>query len=157
VTLPLLARRSSLVIFFYPGTKETTTPSPGQSVSADERRAVGWMRCESELSRMGYEVIGVSAQSAIEQARFATRDPLPYMLLSDPTLKLAAILTLPTISFRDTWAYAPLVLVVRNQRIVRVFYPIDPTSETSVVMPWIRSSPSKDGYNASQQKYLGLE
>lgn len=84
-----LARRRSLVIFFYPASEETTTPQNGSTVSADEQRAVAWMRCEGELNRLGYDVIGVSTQSSIQQAWFASREPLPYILLSDPKLKLA--------------------------------------------------------------------
>ncbi len=88
-SVAVLARRWSLVIFVYPGSEASTTPQDDEAVSADERRAVAWMRYESDLAGMGYEVIGVSAQTAIEQAHFASRDPLPYMLLSDPKLKLA--------------------------------------------------------------------
>lgn len=139
-TLAIFARRWPLVIFFYPGTEQTTTSKGAQSVSADERRAVAWMRCEPELSRMGHEVIGVSAQSAIEQARFASRDPLPYMLLSDPTLKLAAILGLPTTGPPNGRAYEPLSIVVREQHIARVFYPVDPANEAAKVMRWIRDN-----------------
>ena len=89
---------------------------------------------------MGYEVIGVSAQSAIEQARFASRDPLPFMLLSDPELKLAAFLGLPTTGPATERAYEPLSIVVCEQRIARVFCPVDPASEASRVMRWIRGT-----------------
>ncbi len=140
VKLPVLARRWSLAIFFYPGNEKTTTPGDDQTVGIDERRAVAWMRCEPELARLGYEVIGVSAQSAIEQARFASRDPLPYMLLSDPTLKLAAIMGLPTACSESARAYEPLAIVVRNQSIVRVFHPIDPECEAASVTRWIRNN-----------------
>jgi peroxiredoxin len=141
-TIAVLAQRWSLVIFFYPGAKESLT-TIGESVGRDERRAVSWLRCEAELASMGYEIIGVSAQSAIEQARFASRDPLPYMLLSDPQLKLAQILGLPTTGQAAQRVYEPLTIVVHEQRIARVFHPIDPAHEARTVMRWIRSNPSR--------------
>lgn len=139
-SIGVLARRWSLVLFFYPATEETTTPRDGEAVGADERRAVAWMRCEAELTGLGYEVIAVSAQSAIEQARFASRDPLPYMLLSDPELKLAEILGLPTTGLQAERVYEPLSIVVREQHIARVFYPVDPANEAATVMRWIRDN-----------------
>lgn len=126
-----LARRRSLVIFFYPASEETTTPQNGSVVSADEQRAVAWMRCEGELGRLGYDVIGVSTQSSIQQALFASREPLPFILLSDPELKLAESLAddpdrenlgLPTDGPPTQRVYRALTLVVREQRIARVFY-----------------------------------
>jgi peroxiredoxin len=112
----------------------------GQAVGPDEQRAVQWAHHDEELVRMKHEVIAISTQSAIEQARFACRDPLPYVLLSDPRLKLAELLGLPTTGSRMERVYEPLTIVVRNERIVRVFYPIDPASETRLVMRWIRDN-----------------
>jgi peroxiredoxin len=136
-SLAALARVRSLVVFFYPG---TDTPRDGQSVGLDEQRAVRWARHDDELVTMKYEVIAVSAQSAIEQARFASRDPLPYVLLSDPGLDLADLLGLPTIGRGAERAYEPLTLVVRDQHIVQVLYPVDPDCETGTIMRWIRDS-----------------
>jgi peroxiredoxin len=138
-SLAVLARRWPLVIFFYPGSPETSGPGERGAISADERRAVAWMRCEPELGRMGYELIGVSAQSAIDQARFASRDPLPYMLFSDAKLKLAELLGLPTSGAGHERVYDPVTLVVRNGQIARVFYPVHPVNERSQVMSWIRN------------------
>lgn len=138
-SIAVLARRWSLVLFFYPGVKEAL-PTAGESVGPDERRAVSWLRYEAELASMGYEIVGVSAQSAIEQARFASRDPLPYMLLSDPPLELAQILGLPTTEQAAQRVYEPLMIVVHEQRIARIFHPIDPAREATTVMRWIRSN-----------------
>jgi peroxiredoxin len=142
-TLPVLARRWPLVIFFYPGTEGTITPRDGESVSVDERRAVTWMRCEPELARLGYEVIGVSGQSAIEQARFASREPISYILLSDPKLRLAELLGLPTTGSQAARAYKPLTIIVRDQRIARVFHPIGGVDEAGVVVRWVRDRPDQ--------------
>ncbi|MBA3808527.1 MAG: redoxin domain-containing protein [Solirubrobacterales bacterium] len=140
LSLAGLAGRRSLVVFFYPATEESMTPDEGLASGVDERRAVAWMGCEEKLQRMGYDVIGVSSQSAIEQARFASLIPLPFILLSDPELKLSDHpLHLPTTGARSERVYEPLALVVRRQEIVRVFHPIDPTYETPLVMRWIRS------------------
>jgi len=143
-----LARRRSLVIFFYPASQETTTPQDSSAVSADEQRAVAWMRCEGELGRLGYDVIGVSTQSSIQQACFASRDPLSFMLLSDPKLKLAEGLAndpdreslgLPTAGPPTQRVYQALTLIVREQKITRVFYPVDSAHESAMVMRWVRT------------------
>ncbi|MBA3809798.1 MAG: redoxin domain-containing protein [Solirubrobacterales bacterium] len=142
-SIAVLAKRWPLVIFFYPGSQETASPGERGAVSPDERRAVAWMRCEAELATMGYELIGVSAQSPIEQARFASRDPLPYMLFSDPKLKLAELLGLPTSGAGHERVYDPLTLVVRKEQIARVFHPVHPVNERSQVMSWIRNVESQ--------------
>ncbi len=147
-----LARRRSLVMFFYPASEETTTPRAGSAVSADEQRAVAWTRCEGDLGRLGYDVIGVSTQSSIQQARFASRDPLPFILLSDPKLKLAEGLAddpdgeglgFPTDGLPTQRVYQALTLIVREQKIARVIYPVDSAYEPAMVMRWIRTVESQ--------------
>ena len=49
----------------------------------------------AEFERLGAGLIGISAQTAAEQDEFAAREHIPYPLLSDDRLELAAALGLP--------------------------------------------------------------
>src|SRR3954452_8430297 len=48
-----------------------------------------------DLKAYGTSVIGVSAQAPAEQREFAAREHIPYPLLSDSSLELAAAMGLP--------------------------------------------------------------
>src|SRR5262249_36602699 len=50
----------------------------------------------AEIESLGARVHGLSAQSLEDQHEFAERVHLPYAILSDPQLELAAALRLPT-------------------------------------------------------------
>jgi peroxiredoxin len=136
--LAVLARRWTLVVFFFAGTEQDPADA-SQEMGRDERRAFEWSRCDSELHALGCEIIGISAQTLIEQARFAGRDPIPYLLLSDPDLDLAAQLDLPTVEHDGAPVYEPLTLIIHEQKIAQVFHPIDPTNEATQATRWITS------------------
>lgn len=74
----------------------------------------------------GYEVFGVSGQSADAQAEFAARAGLPYLLLSDAASAFAEGLALPTFETGGRVYLKRLTLVVRDGVIYRVVYPVYP-------------------------------
>jgi peroxiredoxin len=117
VSLAVLARRRSLAVFFHHG---------------DLGRAGRWAEHEDELAVLGCMPVSVSAQSPEAQLRFAMRDLFGYMLLSDPDLVVARWLGLPTLLVAGEHAYEPLTLLVVDERIVDVLYPVDPVQE----VPW---------------------
>ena len=67
-----------LIIYFYP--KDNT---PGCTAEACSIRD-GY----SELTALGYTVIGISKDSAASHVRFAQKYELPFLLLSDPTTEV---------------------------------------------------------------------
>jgi peroxiredoxin len=136
-SLALLGRRHALVVFFFAGIDHGTA-NESERIGRDEQRAREWARHDSELAQMNHHIIGISAQSVTEQALFAGRDPIPYHLLSDPDLDLAALLDLPTTGADWAPVYQPLALVIRRQLITRVFYPVEAASEAASVTRWIR-------------------
>jgi DNA-binding HxlR family transcriptional regulator/peroxiredoxin len=78
-----------------------------------------------EFDARGAEVVGVSMQRAEEQAAFAAKARIPYRLLSDQELQLAAALRLPTFRAGGRHHLKRLTLIVGADRTIRhVLYPI---------------------------------
>jgi peroxiredoxin len=78
------------------------------------------------LGSLGADVLGLSAQTIADQAEFAHRVGLPYPILSDPELELAAALRLPTFEVAGMRLYRRLTMIARGGRIERVFYSVFP-------------------------------
>jgi peroxiredoxin len=134
ISLPGLARRSNLAIFFYLG----LTGMPAEVQFTDDARALQWADYDFELHGLGYLTVGVSVQSVTGQATLAGGEPLPYMLLSDPKLRLAEALDLPTSDGDSGPAYEPLTMLVREEGISRIFFPIDPARDAATAAEWIK-------------------
>jgi hypothetical protein len=88
--------------------------------------------------------IGMSAQSEAEQAEFAAREHIPYPLLADPGLRLAAALGLPTfeveIAGEPATLYSRLTFVAEGGVIVKTFYPVfPPDRDAADVLAWLAS------------------
>jgi peroxiredoxin len=80
----------------------------------------------------------LSAQPLADQIEFAERVGLPYPLLSDPSLELAASLALPTFDVAGMKLYRRLTLVARGGTIVHTIYPVFPPDRNAVdVMAWL--------------------
>ena len=86
----------------------------------------------------GTAVGGISAQSAAEQAEFAAREHIPFPLLSDAGLGLAADPGLPTFEAEGRTFYRRLTFVAEAARIVKVFYPVfPPDRDAAAVLAWL--------------------
>jgi DNA-binding HxlR family transcriptional regulator/peroxiredoxin len=78
-----------------------------------------------EFVRLNAQVVGVSTQRPEEQAAFAAKARLPFPLLSDQELQLAAALRLPTFRAGGTDRLKRLTLIVAADREIRhVLYPV---------------------------------
>ncbi|MFE6222426.1 winged helix-turn-helix transcriptional regulator [Streptomyces sp. NPDC057854] len=117
------ADRTATVLFCYPATGR---PSP---LPDDWSGIPGTVGCtlENRLFRDAYEdfraanaeVYGVSTQRPDEQRVFAVEEGLPFTLLSDVDLRLAAALRLPTFRAGQLLRLKRAVLVVDRDRVVR--------------------------------------
>ncbi|MBA3808224.1 MAG: redoxin domain-containing protein [Solirubrobacterales bacterium] len=134
IHLPELARRPNLAIFFYRG----LTGAPPELQFSDDARAQEWADHDYELDKLRYLTVGISVQSVTAQAKLAGGEPLPYMLLSDPKLQLADALDLPIADGDFGAAYEPLTMLIREERISRIFFPIDPARDASSAVAWIK-------------------
>lgn len=99
----------------------------------------------AELTDAGAaRVYGMSSQDVAYQAELDDRLHLPFPMISDEALALADALHLPTFSAPGhDRLYSRLTLVVLDNRIEHVFYPIfPPNTHAQRVLDWLRGSPT---------------
>ncbi len=93
--------RGLLVAYVYPRTGRPGVPliegwNDIPAPAAALPQSCAYRDSLAEFEDLGATVVGLSAQSAAEQAEFAEREHIPFPLLSDPGLVLAERLGLPT-------------------------------------------------------------
>jgi peroxiredoxin len=87
-------------------------------------------------------VFGLSSQDTAYQRELVARLRLPFQMLSDPALTLADALNLPTFQAGGMRLFTRLTLIVRDDRIKHVFYPIfPPNAHAQQVLAWLRDDP----------------
>lgn len=91
-------------------------------------------------------VFGVSSQGRDYQREVVDRLRLPFVMLSDPELRLGEELGLPTFQAGGLRLFKRLTLVIRDGLIEQVFYPVFPPNEhASEVLAWLCSHPAPSG------------
>ena len=137
------AARGTLVLYCYPRTGRPGEPLPPGWDDIPGARGCTPQACafrdhHADLQALGAEVLGLSAQPLADQIEFAERVGLPYPLLSDPSLELAASLALPTFDVAGMKLYRRLTLIARGATIVHTIYPVFPPDRNAVdVMAWL--------------------
>jgi peroxiredoxin len=132
-----------LVAYVYPRTGIPGQPSPAGWDDIPGARGCTPQSCAfrdtvEEFSARGAAVIGISAQDAAEQREFAEREHIPFPLLSDSGLRLAALLGLPTFEVEGMTLYRRLTFVAEGGRIVKAFYPVFPPDRNAAeVLAWL--------------------
>jgi peroxiredoxin len=97
-----------------------------------------------ELVELGAEVFGLSTQTTAEQQELAERIHLPFELLSDAGLRLARALQLPTFAAGGMTLIKRLTLIIRDNCIEHVFYPVFPPNESAGhVRDWLSAQASR--------------
>jgi peroxiredoxin len=145
------AARGRLVAYVYPRTGTPGEPLPIGWDDIPGARGCTPQSCAyrdslAEFSSLGAGVVGVSAQSPEEQAEFAAREHIPFPLLSDGGLHLAAELRLPTFAAGGMTLYKRLTLIAEGGTIRKVFYPVFPPDRNAAeVLTWLRSGPADGG------------
>lgn len=136
--------RELTVLYCYPRTGRPGEPSsPAWDLTPGARgctpQSLGFRDAYAELTRLGARVVGLSAQTLEAQREFASRAALPYPLLSDPELRLADALGLPTFEFEGSRLYKRITLVLEHGRVAHAFYPVFPPDENAAeVTQWLR-------------------
>ena len=91
-----------------------------------------------EMTALGAEVLGISTQSPEEQREMVDRLHVPYEVLSDSGLALTRALNLPHFTIEGRTFIKRLTLILRQGRIVHVFYPIfPPNAHADEVLSWL--------------------
>ncbi len=136
--------RNTLVLYCYPRTGRPGEPLPAGWDEIPGARGCTPQSCAfrdhfAELQRLRAGVLGLSAQPLADQLEFAERVGLPYPVLSDPGLELAAALGLPTFEVAGMRLYVRLTLIARAGRIAKVFYPVFPPDRNAAeVVAWLQ-------------------
>jgi peroxiredoxin len=136
--------RRFLVAYAYPRTGTPGQPLPEGWDEIPGARGCTPQSCAyrdslAELSALEATVVGLSAQAPEEQRKFAKREHIPFALLSDPDLRLADELGLPTFEAGGMTLYKRLTLIAEGGRIVAAFYPVfPPDRDASEVLGWLR-------------------
>ncbi len=93
----------------------------------------------ADLRAMGADrVFGMSTQDLATQRELVERLRLPYPLLSDPGEKLGAALDLPSFEAGGTRRYSRITLIIVNDVIDHVFFPIFPPNAHAIeVLGWL--------------------
>jgi peroxiredoxin len=136
-----------LVAYVYPRTGTPGEPLPTGWNDIPGARGCTPQSCAyrdslAEFSRLGAGVVGISAQTAAEQAEFAGREQIPFPLLSDAGLRLAAALDLPTFAVDGLRLYRRLTFVAEAGQIVKAFYPVFPPDRNAAeALSWLAERP----------------
>jgi peroxiredoxin len=140
-----------LVAYVYPRTGTPGEPSPLGWDDIPGARGCTPQSCAyrdslAEFERHQATVVGISAQSPEEQRRFAAREHIPFPLLSDSGLELAAALGLPTFEAAGMTLYRRLTLVAEAGVVVKAFYPVfPPDRDAAGVLAWLADHPAPEG------------
>lgn len=132
-----------LVAYVYPRTGTPGVPLPTGWDDIPGARGCTPQSCAyrdsvAELEELGTRVVGVSTQTAAEQAEFAAREQIPFPLLSDSDLRLREALSLPTFEVDGMVLYRRLTLVAEHGLIVKAFYPVfPPHRDAAEVISWL--------------------
>jgi peroxiredoxin len=101
-------------------------------------QSLGFREAYDRFRAFGAEVAGLSAQALDDQQEFSERNGIPYPILADPELRLAAALRLPTFEVEGSALYKRVALVVEACAIAKVFYPVFPPDENArEVLAWL--------------------
>jgi peroxiredoxin len=95
-----------------------------------------------ELADLGAAVCGLSTQTTEYQREMAERLHLPFEVLSDAEFALVEALRLPTFEAGGMRLVKRLTLIVRDQRIEHVLYPVfPPDASADQVIDWLQRHP----------------
>jgi peroxiredoxin len=135
--------RERLVLYVYPRAGRPDRPMlPGWDEIPGARgctpQSCAFRDHAAELAAHGTTVAGLSAQSLEDQLEFAERNRMPFPIVSDERLELAAALRLPTFEVDDLRLYKRVTLVAERGRIAKVFYPVFPPDRNAAeVLAWL--------------------
>ena len=133
----------TLVIYFYPMLgRPDSHPLIGWNDIPGARgctpQTCAFRDLHAELTRLGVEVFGVSAQRLEDQLEAHARLHLPFALLNDGQLVLAQALKLPSFEYVGTRLIKRLTIIAAGGIIRKVFYPVfPPDNNAREVVAWL--------------------
>jgi peroxiredoxin len=135
-----------LVIYIYPMTGRLGVPLPDSWEEIPGARGCTPQSCSfrdhyGELQAFQAKLYGLSSQTTDYQREAKERLHLPFELLSDASLGLKSALSIPTFKVAGLELYKRLTLIAKDNRIVKVFYPVFPPDKNiDEVLSWFQSN-----------------
>ncbi len=138
--------RDRLVLYVYPRAGRPGRPMASGWDAIPGARGCTPQSCafrdhHAELDALGARVLGLSAQPLDDQVEFAERNHMPFPVVSDEGLELAAALRLPTFTIEGETLYKRITLVASTGTIEHVFYPVFPPDRNAAdVVAYLRAA-----------------
>ena len=135
-----------VVLFCYPMTGQPGVPlPPGWDEIPGARgctpQNLAYRDHHTELSELGAQVFGLSTQATAYQQEMAERLHLPFAVLSDEDMALTNAMRLPTFHTAGMHLLKRLTLIIHDQQVKAVKYPIFPSnSDAAWAVNWLRSA-----------------
>ncbi|MDR3082006.1 MAG: peroxiredoxin, partial [Streptomyces sp.] len=132
------------VLYIYPLTGRPGTDLPEGWDSIPGARGCTAETCgfrdhhQDLLTAGATQVYGLSSQDSDYQREVTERLRLPFQMLSDPARSLAQALDLPTFTTGGLTLYKRLTLIIKDNVIEHVFYPVfPPDKHADQVLAWL--------------------
>ena len=98
-----------------------------------------------DLEKYNAGIYGVSTQSIDELTELSSLRKLSRPLISDSSLKFQEKFQIPTFHIENMTFYKRLTLIVKDSRIVKVFYPVfPPDKHIFEILEWFENNSSKN-------------
>ena len=135
----LSAQKRKTVVYCYPMTGKPGIPLPEGWDEIPGARGCARQSCSfrdhhSELSALGADVFGLSAQDTEYQREMVERLHLPFLVLSDANFKFCELMRLPTFEASGMRLLKRVTMIAENNTIMKVHYPIFPSDSDA---PWV--------------------
>jgi len=133
-----------IVVYCYPMTGQPGKPLPAGWDDIPGARGCtpetcGFRDHHKDLATLHAEVFGLSTQSTAYQQEMVKRLEVPFEVLSDEHRVFARALRLPTFTVEGMTLLKRLTLILRNNRIEHVFYPVfPPDTHADEVIAWLK-------------------
>ena len=135
----LSAQKRKTVVYCYPMTGKPGIPLPEGWDEIPGARGCTPQSCSfrdhhSELSALGADVFGLSAQDTEYQREMVERLHLPFLVLSDANFKFCELMRLPTFEVNGMRLLKRVTMIAENNTVMKVHYPIFPSDSDA---PWV--------------------
>lgn len=135
-----------LVIYVYPLTGQPNVALPEGWHEIPGARGCTPQACDfsdfhQQFKSLNAQVFGLSAQTTAYQLELKNRLHLSFDLLSDIDMQLKRHLNLPTFKTANLTLYKRLTLIIEENTIKKVFYPVFPPNQhASQVLDWLKGT-----------------
>ena len=135
-----------IVIFFFSMTGRPDRPLPDNWNNIPGAKGCTIQTCSfrdnyDKIISLNAIPIGISTQTVIDNKEMTTRLQIPYDVLSDEKLELKTLLNLPIFSINEKDYLKRTTLIIENNIIKKVFYPIYSINKNiEEVLKWLREN-----------------